>query len=344
MHTLRGCRSSPTSYYIFADQSSVGVGNVLGYIFGYLDLPRHFHVLGDTQFKILVSIASIALSSLVLISVLTVKERNPQLDPPTKDEQEGLGFLSFFKQVFTSILRLPPQIRQVCEIQFFHWMGWFPFLFYITTYIGQLFVDKTLSPDMTEDQVEALWARATRIGTLALLIYAITSFGANIILPFLIVPSYEHDTVRTEDIVRPYTPTSPIGTRHGNASYNDLARSRTDSISSSYFAHTDSFGGDKSKVAPTFLNKFLGGVQIPGLTLRRTWLLAQLLYVACMFSTFFITTSTGATVMTAFCGLSWALTLWYVSSNSFQVTRSVLSHVSIQSNQSLLPNLYRSSF
>jgi solute carrier family 45, member 1/2/4 len=107
----------------------VGIGNVIGYVFGYLDLPRYFSFFGNTQFKVLVAVASIALSSTVLLSVLTVKERNPQLDPPSKADAESFGILAFFRQVFVSIMRLPPQIRKVCEIQFFHWMGWFPFLF-----------------------------------------------------------------------------------------------------------------------------------------------------------------------------------------------------------------------
>ena len=79
---------------------------------------------------------------------------------------------------------------------------------------------------------------------------------------------------------------------------------------SSYFARTNSFAGDRAKVVPTFFSKFLTSIQIPGLTLRRTWLLSQLLYVACMLSTFFITTTTAATVMTALVGVPWACSLW----------------------------------
>jgi len=51
-------------------------------------------------------------------------------------------------------------------------------------------------------------------------------------------------------------------------------------------------------------------IQIPGLTLRRAWLLAQLLFSLCTFSTFFITTPLAATIMTALVGISWSLTLW----------------------------------
>jgi solute carrier family 45, member 1/2/4 len=289
----------------------VGIGNVVGYIFGYLNLPRYFHFLGDTQFKVLVAIASIVLSTTVLISCLTIKERNPQLDQPSRKD-EALGFFSFFRQVFTSIRRLPPLTRRVCEIQFFHWMGWFPFLFYITTYIGQLYVNPQLNGNMSDDEVEELWARATRYATLALLVYAVCSLCANVFLPFLVVPSKKAEIVHMEDHAPPLTPTSPIGTRHRSLSQAALAHSHTDSNLSSYFAGVGPVAGS-DKTAPTFINKVLAGMQVPGLTLRRTWLLAQLLFIACMLSTFFITSYTAATFMTALCGLSWSLTLWLVA-------------------------------
>lgn len=284
----------------------VGLGNVTGYVFGYLDLPRYFSFLGNTQFKVLVSIASIALSSMVLLSVATIKERNPQLDPPSKADAESFGVVSFFRQVFVSITRLPPQIRKVCEIQFFHWMGWFPFLFYITTYIGQLYIDPELTPGLSDDDVEKLWAKATRIGTLALLIYAITSFSANIILPFLVVPRYKSTPDSTAEMACSMTPTSPIGSRSSRT--GDLSHRRSDSILSASLHMGDR--GDIGHMSPGPITNFLKRIQIPGLTLRRSWLLAQLLFSSCMFSTFFISTSAAATVMTALVGISWSLTLW----------------------------------
>jgi solute carrier family 45 protein 1/2/4 len=51
-------------------------------------------------------------------------------------------------------------------------------------------------------------------------------------------------------------------------------------------------------------------VRIPGLTLRRSWLMAQILFSLCTFSTFFITTPFQATIMTSLIGVSWSLTLW----------------------------------
>ena len=275
-----------------------GLGNVIGYVFGYLNLPQYFSFFGNTQFKVLVTIASIVLSSTVLISVLAVPERNPQLDPPSKADSESFGVLAFFKQVFISIRRLPPTIRKVCEIQFWQWMGWFPFLFYITTYIGQLYVNPDLNPSLSDDEVDELWAKATRIGTLALLVFAIISFTSNIILPFLLEPTYKAPTlVHHEELARSITPSSPIGSRSRTASFGNLWHDRSGS-------------GDTASISPGPINRFLKRVQIPGLTLRRTWLLAQLLFSTCMFSTFLISTPIAASVMVATVGISWSLTLW----------------------------------
>ncbi|KAL6241443.1 hypothetical protein RBB50_011707 [Rhinocladiella similis] len=320
-----------------------GVGNVLGYVFGYLDLPKYFHFFGNTQFKVLVVIASIALGSTVLLSVLAIKERNPRLDPPSKADNESTGFMAFFKQVFVSIKRLPPQIRKVCEIQFFHWIGWFPFLFYITTYIGQLYVNPYLEPGLSDAEVEKLWAKATRVGTFALLIYAITAFSSNIILPFLVVPAYntreppdEVDQIFAQPVLtptspigtrsseypwfeahhhrahsQPVTPKSPIGTRNNEYPFfeDPPARSQSD-LNINRYVSGDSHGSDSTAKSPSNVRRWLTKIQIPGLTLRRTWLLSQLLFSLCMFSTFFISTPLAATVMTAFVGVSWSLTLW----------------------------------
>ena len=284
---------------------------MLGYIAGYLDLPKHLGFLGKEQFQALCAFASIFLTALVFISVITVKERNPQDEPPSKEDYHS-GILAFFKQVWQSIRRLPAPVRVVCEIQFFNWMGWFPFLFYVTTYIGQLYVNPKLTPDMSPEQVNQLWGRATRIGTFALLIEAIVSLSMNMLLPFLIMPTYKQTTAIPTQAI---TPTSPISTRTRPISYSETTHSRimpkrTTSTSSADMGLHSELGQNSARPVPRFGDRTLERLQIPGFTLRRAWLLAQLLFSACMFSTFFISTPFFATVMVAIAGISWSLTLW----------------------------------
>ena len=281
-----------------------GFGNIVGYLFGYVNLPERFPFFGNTQFKVLCVIASIALSSTLLISCLYVKERDPRLEGPPATDNPGL--VSFFKQVFNSIRRMPLQIRKICEVQFFSWIGWFPFLFYITTYIGQLYVNPHLEPGLSDGEIDQLWEKATRVGTLALLIYAITSLAGNIIFPVLIVPT--HKPVTTDKAsASNIRPSSPISTRQRSSSFGDLPYNDSTAHLSVYLP-TESRIFDST--TPTMWNRFLTGLQIPGLTLRRLWLIAQILFAVCMASTFFIRTPTAATVMTAVVGISWSLTVW----------------------------------
>lgn len=275
-----------------------GFGNILGYASGYVNLPKIMPFFGDTQFKVLCVIASLALGGTVLISALYIRERDPRLEGPPNTEQGGV--FSFFRQVFNSMRRLDPQIRRVCEVQFFNWIGWFPFLFYITTYIGQLEVNPYFeaNPNLPPDLIDEAWENATRIGTFALLIFAFTSFTSNMLLPLIIVPTYRPPRpppsnhphrIRSSSPSTPRTPITPRG----------LSTSMT-----SFFPPATSSSSHSR------LSRLLSACQIPWLTLRRAWLLSHILFACCMLATFFITTTTAATVLVGVIGISWALTVW----------------------------------
>ncbi|KAI9837483.1 MAG: hypothetical protein M1819_007131 [Sarea resinae] len=263
-----------------------GVGNVLGYLSGYIDLPSILPFLGHTQFQVLCVIACVALSSTITISSLFIRERDPLLEGPAPKGQAGV--LAFFKQTFKSIGRLPPQVRKVCEVQFFAWIGWFPFLFYITTYIGEIYVEPIFAahPDMSDRDVDRVWESATRVGTFALLIFAFTSFGSNILLPFIVARSYTVDAA-----ISPSQPSINL-----TASMNSTSGQRK-----RWFSLT--------RINAALTNA-LSHLQIRSLTLRRAWLISHLIFVICMWSTLLVRTTTAATVLVGFVGLPWALTLW----------------------------------
>lgn len=243
----------------------IGVGNIIGYVAGYTDLPKYFWFFGKTQFQILCFIASVALGSTVLISSVTIKERNPQHDPLPSGK---MGFIAFFKKLFKSLRRLPPQTRKVCEVEFFAWVGFFPMLFYSSSYIGDIYVQPYLreNPNMTPAELDQLYEKATRVGTFALLVYAITSLATNVLLPFFIAPSYD-------------TP-SPAGSIRSQKTYS------------------------------TRTSRFLDKLIIPGLTLRRAWMISHIIFSFSMFSTLIVTSINAATALIGIVGISWALTLW----------------------------------
>ena len=248
----------------------VGVGNIFGYVAGYINLPSIVWWLGDSQFKDLCAIASIALGSTVLLSCLAIRERDPRLEgPPSRDKP---GVLAFFKKIFGSIKRLPPQIKKVCIVQFCAWIGFFPMLFYTSSYIGEIYAEPFLeeNPNMTPEELDRLYQEATRVGTFALLIFACTSLATNIFLPFFIAPTYD---------------SQPIGSGDGP-------------------------GAAQVKDYEEYQKSWLDYLVIPGFTLRRAWMLSQILFFASMTCTVFVRTVEVATILIGLVGITWALTLW----------------------------------
>ena len=253
---------------------------------------------GDTQFKVLCVLASLALGITILISCLYVRERDPRADGEPAESVSGV--LAFFAEVFASMKRLSPQIRKVCEAQFFNWIGWFPFLFYITTYIGQLQVNPyfAANPDLSHDEIERAWEDATRVGAFALLIFAITSFLSNVFLPFIVVPTY-----------RP--PQQPLTSSfHSSRSHNHLDRPSTPTTHAALSTSGADLSPAPSAGSHSRLARLLSAFQIRWLTLRRAWLLSHILFAICMFSTFFIRSTTVGIIFVGVIGLPWALTTW----------------------------------
>ncbi|KAK7952611.1 general alpha-glucoside permease [Apiospora aurea] len=248
----------------------VGFGNILGYCAGYVDLPRYVGWLGDTQFKVLCAIASISLCLTIFVSVVLVHERDPNLDGPAAKGQAGI--MAFFHTIFTSIKRLPPQIRKVCTVQFCAWVGFFPMLFYTSSYIGEIYIEPFLeaNPHMTPKELDRLYEEATRVGTFALLIFAICSLATNVLLPFFIAPTYDSAAI-------------------GNAPAEVPG----------VFIHPES--PKKS---------WLDCLVISGFTLRRAWMLSHILFSGAMFCTVLVRSVEAATALIGLVGITWALTLW----------------------------------
>ena len=108
-----------------------GVGNIVGYLAGFTTLPdiisKHL-----TQFQCLCLIASLSLVITVTMSCFIREQNSPHLFPV---RLERTGCMVVLKDLFNTYRSMPRRIRRVCQIQFLAWMGWFPFLFYSTTYV-----------------------------------------------------------------------------------------------------------------------------------------------------------------------------------------------------------------
>jgi solute carrier family 45 protein 1/2/4 len=254
---------------------------------GGLNLPEIFPFFGNTQFKVLCAIAALFMLITSSISSFAITERDPRIYGEATTDQ---GLLALFRDLCRSVQRLPLQISRICQVQFFAWMGWFPFLFYTTTFIGEIYVDPILraNPEMTKEEIDLVWEKGTRRGTTALLVFAISTFLSSVILPFLIPPTYRSPlSTQQAGLATPLTSSSGLST-------------------STYFA-TQETGWQRSQAHALF---FLSKLQIPGFTLKRAWFFSHIAFAICMGLTFFVNSTTVATILVGFIGIPWALTQW----------------------------------
>ncbi|KAG5972386.1 hypothetical protein E4U55_000833 [Claviceps digitariae] len=271
-----------------------GFGNILGYVAGYVNLPTYLWFLGDNQFKILCAIASIGLTATVVLSTVFVHESDPRLDGSSAMKKRTPSIFHFFFNIFKSIKRLPPQTMRVCQVQFFAWVGFFPLLFYTSSYIGEIYAQPFLekNPNMTPEELDALYEQATRIGTFALLVNAIVSLVTNVFLPFFIAPTFDSS--------------QPVSVSLPGAG----AASTCPSPSASLSAPTTTPTTTTPTTRGARKSSRLAFLRIPGFTLRRAWLGSLFIFAISMFCTVLIRSVSAATFLIGVAGITWAMTLW----------------------------------
>lgn len=160
----------------------LGVGSVVGFFVGNINLPRILPFLGKSQLQVLSVVVSLLLVGGHLVTAGLVKERVLLQNDIDGQRRHGKSFLQELKDIWTNMLTLPRVIRQICIIQFFAWIAWFPVLFYSTIYIGDLYKRSTPAVG-TPDAQAALEAEATRLGSRALFYSSLLSLLANFALP-----------------------------------------------------------------------------------------------------------------------------------------------------------------
>lgn len=85
-----------------------------------------------TVFMDLSLLASLALAVTVIVSCISVKEK--QLPLAMSASIGNDSHTSSLQMMWRLVVGRPSQIRTVCLVQFFAWLGWFPFLYYAVTY------------------------------------------------------------------------------------------------------------------------------------------------------------------------------------------------------------------
>ena len=103
-------------------------------------------------------------------------------------------------QILKTTLHLPNRIQAICWVQFWAWIGrydfmqcsmcadylsgWFPFLFYSTTWVGEIWM-RYSGPLAAQNSTDTL-GDIGRIGSLSLVVFSVITFAGSILLPWVV--------------------------------------------------------------------------------------------------------------------------------------------------------------
>ncbi|KAL2865805.1 putative sucrose transporter [Aspergillus lucknowensis] len=160
------------------------VGQLIGYVIGSIDTVRVFGTaIGDTQFKQMTVIAALALLAAVTVTSYSVKER---VLITARDSDGKAGAFQVLSQLIKTTMDLPPRIQAICWAQFWAWIGWFPFLFYSTTWVGETYYRYEVPKDAARPA--DMLGEVGRVGSLSLVVFSSITFISSVLLPFCVQP------------------------------------------------------------------------------------------------------------------------------------------------------------
>ncbi|RDL40853.1 MFS general substrate transporter [Venustampulla echinocandica] len=144
-----------------------GLGGIATYLLDDFLIRRY----QDRTFEVLCIVTSLSLIITNLPCILLIRERRGSLE--TVPDRQTFWLLRLAKRLIRTTRRMPASIKYICMVQFTSWLGWFPFLYYNTTYISSLDLRQTDSEETPNSS-----------GVQAYLIFAIVSFYCSVVLPW----------------------------------------------------------------------------------------------------------------------------------------------------------------
>ncbi|KAI8323674.1 MFS general substrate transporter, partial [Martensiomyces pterosporus] len=172
----------------------LNLGSVSGYMMGFMDLRSLVPWKTNSQMQALCLIATIVFMATITWTCVCVREVPVKLEAgadagfasteqgervATRQDEKG-GWYAMVAAILSGVAQLPTPVQRVCNVQFFAWIAWFPFLFFATTWVTEVMArtGDTSDPEFAE--------RATRAGSFALFLYSIASLGFSVVLPVLV--------------------------------------------------------------------------------------------------------------------------------------------------------------
>ncbi|KAK0498608.1 hypothetical protein EDD18DRAFT_1158376 [Armillaria luteobubalina] len=242
-------------------------GNIVGFGFGFFPLAKlpFLQIFGGSQFRKFCILCNFILVVTVFITCYCHEEQ----ERAATSKPSG-KFREVLDNIYVAIIKLPRAVRRVCYVQLFAFMGWFPFLFYSTTYIGQV-----MAHEIGKEPDRDL---AAQRGELAMLLYSVVSVISGTVLPHLAsrdrrLMAHKEDVDEDAELTR---------------IRNMVHEWRTEAA---------------RKGRPLCL-------PVMPFLLRNIWTGAMLWFSLLTFSTFLITDVKQASIFVALVGISWAVAMW----------------------------------
>ncbi|KAH8878845.1 hypothetical protein GQ53DRAFT_673317 [Thozetella sp. PMI_491] len=166
------------------------LGHVIGYAMGAVDLVSILGTsLGDTQFKVLTVISALSMLGTSAVTCWAVTER--VLVSVRHDPRRSQGHFGVVQQIWTTITHLPPRIKAICQVVFWSWIGWYPFIVYSSTWVGETYFRYEVSADSRSSK--DVLGEVGRIGSAALTLYSSMTFLSAWILPMFVKSPQDDD-------------------------------------------------------------------------------------------------------------------------------------------------------
>lgn len=312
-------------------------GNVVGYFCGWVDLAswKGLKWLGAGQFRRFAMISLLAMVSCVSVTIGCISEHAADRRFELAQER-GRGVLvgvwgkvkDTVQDVWQAIRRLPRSVRRVCLVQLFAFMGWFPFLFYSTTYVLQIAEYERDQKRQKHHAGDFGWGayytdasrgyqdggqeggkggghgnsdKDAERGSFAMLMFAVVSLVSAALLPYLALAGEKSRNSSS-------SPSSPPSEREEEDPLTPPILS--------YTSDPESNQHDSQHHDPSYSEKLSRAKRIvrgltQGLTLRTFWTLASVTFAALMLiGTAWASSVYQATFVIALVGVPWSIAAW----------------------------------
>ncbi|CBQ73261.1 related to General alpha-glucoside permease [Sporisorium reilianum SRZ2] len=295
-------------------------GNVVGYLCGWVDLAswKGLRWLGGGQFRRFAVVSLLAMISCVSVTISCISESPADHRFADLAQQRQSACLSAWSSakataddVWHAIRRLPRSVRRVCLVQLFAFMGWFPFLFYGTTYVLQIAqYERNVKRRQRHDDVWMLGEggdhpssdRDAERGSFAMLMFAIVSLVSGALLPYLALAGEKRD--------EPQLPPSRTAPEDGSETPTPPLQLDIPADQESLYSHRGVTHDPEHTESLSRAQRLVRGLR-GGLTLRTLWTLASVAFALLMLvGTAWAGTVYQATVVIALVGVPWSIAAW----------------------------------